>query len=63
MRGRSRLNFSEYLTGPQRGANEITRVIQEGEMPPAIYLPMHPSAQLTATEKQQLITGLTNSLK
>ena len=63
MRGRSRLNFSEYLTGPQRGANEITRVIQEGEMPPAIYLPMHPSAQLTAAEKQQLITGLTNTLK
>jgi hypothetical protein len=63
MRGRSRLNFSEYLTGPQRGANEITRVIQEGEMPPAIYLPMHPSAQLTTAEKQQLITGLTSSLK
>jgi len=26
--------------------------IQEGEMPPAIYLPMHLSAQLTAPEKQ-----------
>jgi hypothetical protein len=38
-------------------------MIQEGEIPPAIYLPMHPSAQLTAAEKQQLITGLMNSLK
>lgn len=62
MQGRSRLNFSEWNSS-QRGAGEIVGIIQEGEMPPAIYLPMHPSAQLTAVEKQQLITGLTNSLK
>jgi hypothetical protein len=63
MQGRSRLNFSEWNTGFPRSAGEITGMIQEGEMPPAVYLPMHPSAQLTAAEKQQLITGLTNSLK
>lgn len=63
MRGRARLNFSEWTTGRQRGAGEVAGMLQEGEMPPAIYLPMHPSAQLTASEKQQLITGLTNSLK
>ena len=62
MQGRSRLNFSEW-NNRQRGAGEIVGIIQEGEMPPAIYLPMHPSAHLTAAEKQQLITGLTNSLK
>ena len=62
MEGRSRLNFSEWNTG-QRVSDEIGRVISEGEMPPAIYLPMHPNAQLTAAEKQQLITGLANSLK
>jgi mono/diheme cytochrome c family protein len=61
MTGRSRLNFSDW-NNRQRGAGEIIEVIQEGEMPPAIYLPMHPSAQLTPAEKQQLITGLTNSL-
>ena len=61
MEGRSRLNFSEW-NRPQSGAGEIVEVIQEGEMPPAIYLPMHPSAQLTSAEKQQLITGLSNSL-
>ena len=44
------------------GDGEIVGIIQEGEMPPAIYLPMHPSAQLTGAEKQQLITGLSNSL-
>jgi hypothetical protein len=63
MQGRSRLNFSEWNTRSQRGAGEVVGMIQEGEMPPAIYLPMHPAAQLTAAEKQQLITGLNNSLK
>lgn len=63
MQGRSRLNFSEWNTRSQRGVGEITGIIQEGRMPPAIYLPMHPNAQLTAAEKQQLITGLNNSLK
>jgi hypothetical protein len=27
-------------------------------MPPAIYLPTHPEARLTAAEKEQLIRGL-----
>jgi cytochrome c551/c552 len=63
MNGRRRMNFSEWNSGRHPDANEIIGRIQEGEMPPAIYLPMHPSAQLTAAEKQQLITGLTNSLK
>jgi cytochrome c551/c552 len=63
MEGRSRLNFSDWNRGYQQGMGEITEVIQEGEMPPAIYLPMHPTAQLSAAEKQQLIDGLTNSLK
>jgi hypothetical protein len=63
MRGRARLNFSEWTTAQLRRANEVARVVQEGEMPPAIYLPMHPLAVLTSAEKQQLITGLTNSLK
>ena len=61
MEGRSRLNFSEW-NRPQRGAGEMIEAIQSARMPPAIYLPMHPSAQLTSAEKQQLINGLTNSL-
>ena len=62
MQGRQRLNFSEWNTSRQRGAGEVVEKIQEGEMPPAIYLPLHPTARLTAAEKQQLVTGLTNSL-
>lgn len=64
MEGRRRLNFSEWNTSRAQGElGEIAGIIQEGEMPPLIYLPMHPSARLTAAEKQQLISGLTNSLK
>jgi hypothetical protein len=63
MGGRSRMNFSEWNRGFQPSIGEIVGELQEGGMPPAIYLPMHPNAQLTAAEKQQLITGLTNSLK
>ena len=61
MEGRSRMNFSDW-NSRHPGAGEITEVIQEGEMPPAIYLPMHPTARLSDAEKQQLITGITNSI-
>jgi hypothetical protein len=60
--GRSRLNFSEWNRGSQRGAGEIQEILAEGEMPPFQYLLMHPSAKLSAAEKQALITGLQNSL-
>jgi hypothetical protein len=63
MEGRQKLNFSDWNRCYQQSLGEIVEVIREGEMPPAIYLPMHPEAQLTAAEKQQLITGLNNSLK
>ena len=53
--GRRHLNFSEW-----RGAEpeELQEVVMEGEMPPALYLLMHPSARLTASEKQMLAQGL-----
>ena len=62
MQGRQSLNFSEWNPASQRRTSEISRNIQEGEMPPLIYLPLHPAARLTDAEKQQLISGLTNSL-
>ncbi len=63
MEGRSKLNFSEWNTRSQGELGEIAGIIQEGEMPPLVYLPTHPEARLTAAEKQQLITGLANSMK
>jgi hypothetical protein len=59
--GRSNMNFSEWASRPQ-DLGDIVEEIQSGGMPPAIYLPMHPSARLSSSEKQQLINGLTNSL-
>lgn len=67
-RGRGSLNFSEWgvaRRGEWRegGNREIGEVIQNGSMPPWYYTILHPEAALNATEKQQLITGLQNSLK
>ena len=64
VRGRSHLNFSEWgVSRRGEGTRDVSRQIQSGEMPPAIYLTMHPDAKLTDAEKQQLIQGLQNSLK
>jgi hypothetical protein len=60
--GRSRMNFSNWQSGWPIETGELAEVINEGEMPPAQYLLMHPSAKLTAAEKEQLVTGLTITL-
>lgn len=62
MEGRRNMNFSEWAQGGSQDINEIAGVLQEGEMPPAQYLLMHPEAKLTAAEKQALIDGLRNSI-
>ncbi len=59
--GRRRLNFSEWNL-PQRGGREAARVLQRGEMPQWFYVVMHPSAQLSAADRQALIQGLGTSL-
>lgn len=60
--GRDALNFSECTKG--RGENEASETVREGSMPPGYYtwLGLHPSANLTATERQQLIAGLDATL-
>lgn len=55
--GRSTLNFSEW-DRPQHGADEVSEVLAEGAMPPWDYTLIHPSARLTAEERQHLIDGL-----
>lgn len=57
--GRQKLNFSTWRPG---GENEAAEEVVEGEMPPRLYLLLHPEARLTAAEKQQLVTGLNASL-
>ena len=60
--GRRRLNFSDWTAGRQ-GNNENAQVINRGSMPPFYYVMIHPTANLSAAEKQQLIDGLAASLK
>ena len=65
--GRAHLNFSEWgAAGRGRREDpgeESAEKIAGGEMPPASYLLLHPSAGLTDAEKQQLIDGLQASLR
>ena len=46
-----------------KAADESRKEVAKGDMPPGIYLLMHPDAKLSEAEKQQLIAGLLASLK
>ncbi len=59
--GRQRLNFSEWGQRRQE-TEELSGLINNGEMPPAQFLFMHPEARLTKSEKQALITGFRATL-
>ena len=70
--GRQRLNFSTWGTPSQssgefrrEGTNvrEMVRAVENGSMPPAIYLPLHPAARLTPAEQQQLVQGFLATFK
>jgi hypothetical protein len=60
--GRNRFNFSDWQNSFLRDTGEFSEVISEGEMPPFQYLLMHSNAKLSASEKEQLITGLQKTL-
>jgi hypothetical protein len=55
--GRRKLNFSEW-NRPQKNAEEAAEEVQKGKMPLWFYVPLHPQAKLSATEKSALINGL-----
>jgi len=57
--GRKHLNFSEWQ-GYEEGRKlkklkEVAEEVEEGEMPLAIYLPLHPEAKLTPAERTTLV--------
>ncbi|MBK9943521.1 MAG: heme-binding domain-containing protein [Kouleothrix sp.] len=67
-RGRHKLNFSEWAGADVEGeseqeSDEIPKVFRRGSMPPRKYLLLHPAAQLSAAEREQLLNGLLASLK
>jgi Haem-binding domain len=55
--GRSVLNFSQWGQGEQE-ASEVAETVQEGSMPPQVYLLTHVEARLNSLEKSQLTEGL-----
>ena len=59
--GRSHMNFSQW-DQLQRHAKDVAQEVNQGDMPPWYYLPMHPNARLIDSEKQMLISGAAKSL-
>jgi hypothetical protein len=57
MEGRRDFNISEW-NRPQRKAKKASKSVEKGEMPLFIYLPTHPKARLSPSERAQLIEGL-----
>ena len=55
--GRSAFNVSEWPSGV-RHASDVAGSVQKGQMPPEIWLSLHPDARLTPDEQQTLIRGL-----
>lgn len=59
--GREHLNFSEW-DRPQRHAKDVAEEVRLGDMPLALYLPLHSEARLTDAEIRALIDGAEKSL-
>lgn len=60
-KGRRELNFSDLDRG-QREARKAAEEVQKGKMPQWYYVALHPAANLTASERQALISGLQATL-
>lgn len=59
--GRRHLDVSEW-NRPQKNAKKAAGELRDGEMPLAIYLPLHAAARLSADEKAALVRGLAATL-
>ncbi len=55
--GRAEFNVSEWGR-PDNEGDDAAKLVQNGEMPPWFYLPLHPEARLSPAEQQQFIAGL-----
>ncbi len=58
--GREALNISE---DSRVEWDEMIEVIEEGEMPPSIYVAMHPDANLNNTQREALIAGIRTTFR
>jgi hypothetical protein len=55
VRGRNAFNVSEWSSS---GGDEAATLYQSGAMPPWFYMPIHPEANLSPTERDEFIKGL-----
>lgn len=55
--GRERMNFSTWQMR-EFDVDTMVDMIEKGQMPKSVYLPMHPEARFTAEQKAQLIAGI-----
>ncbi len=60
--GRDKFNFSNWNTNSEE-LDELTEVIQEGEMPPIQYWIFHPNSHLNDQQKQEMIDALNSSIQ
>jgi hypothetical protein len=56
-KGRNKFNISEWDRSDKHG-DEAAKEVRKGSMPPSQYLLAHPSARLSAEERQAFIDGL-----
>lgn len=54
--GRQFINFSDWINSGE--VDELSEVVNRGEMPPFQYFPTHPEAKLTDAERAALADGL-----
>ena len=58
LEGREHFNVSAWGTQDHNEGEDAADELEEGEMPLAIYMPLHPEAKLNDEERKQLIAGL-----
>lgn len=56
--GREHFNVSMWGIQKKNEGKDAAKEVREGDMPPWFFLPTHPEARLSSTEKQELISGL-----
>jgi hypothetical protein len=55
--GRSHFNVSDWGRAENHG-DEAAQLVRGAEMPPWFYLPAHPEARLSDSERDELVAGL-----
>ena len=56
--GRAKFNVSEWGRPGKNEGEDAASETRKGKMPPWFYLPAHPEAKLSTSEKEELVKGL-----